>query len=190
MQVQPLFVDNGTGIYELVENTNYTITGNAITIIADSNGLLLQDGYIVNSDDNVTLDVPGQTLDIKVVFAPNNTTTHNDMYIKSDFDYRNYRKEFGRNATRVLTLSQTPKNSNAVDVYIDGIKQINNYTVSGNDITFNVNADPGGFVHVDICTNGPVTTDGDTGFQRLHHSLEYNVDNKTYLNTQIPFNLV
>ena len=64
------------------------------------------------------------------------------MYIKSDFDYRNYRKEFGRNATRVLTLSQTPKNSNAVDVYIDGIKQINNYTVSGNDITFNVNADP------------------------------------------------
>ena len=183
-----VFIDNGTGLYQLVKDTNYTITGNALTIIPDSNGLVLQDGYIVNSDDNVTLDVPtGQTLDIKVVLAPNNTTTHNDMYIKSDFDYRNYRKEFGRNATRVLTLSQTPKNSNAVDVYIDGIKQINNYTVSGNDITFNVNADPVGFVHVDICTNGPVTTDGDTGFQRLHHSLEYNVDNKTYLNTQIPY---
>ena len=55
--IAPVFVDNGTGMYELVENTNYTITGNAITIIADSNGLLLQDGYIVNSDDNVTLDV-------------------------------------------------------------------------------------------------------------------------------------
>ena len=69
-------------------------------------------------------------LDIKVVYL--NTTTHNDIY-KTDFDYRNYRKEFGRNATRVLTLSQTQKIQNAVDVYIDGIKQINNYTVTGND---------------------------------------------------------
>ena len=111
----------------------------------------------------------------------------NSAYIKTEFDYRNYRKEFGRNATRVLELTQTPKNENAVDVYIDGIKQINNYTVTGNTITFNVNADPVGFVYVDICTNGPVTTDGDTGFQRIHHSLEYNVDNKSYYNEQIPY---
>lgn len=111
----------------------------------------------------------------------------NPSYIKTEFDYRNYRKEFGRNATRVLELTQTPKNENAVDVYIDGIKQINNYTVTGSTITFNVNADPVGFVYVDICTNGPVTTDGDTGFQRIHHSLEYNVDNKSYYNEQIPY---
>ena len=186
--VAAVFVDNGTDTYELVENTNYTIVGNKITIVPDSNGLVLQDGYIVNDTVNEILTVAsGQTLDVKVVFAPNNTTTHNDMYIKSNFDYRNYRKEFGRDAKRVLTLSQTPKNAEAVDVYIDGIKQINNYTVTGNDITFNVNADPVGFVHVDVCTNNPVTTDGDTGFQRLHHSLEYNVDNKSYLNSQIPY---
>ena len=108
-------------------------------------------------------------------------------YITTEFDYRNYRKEFGRNATRVLELSQTPKNSNAIDVYIDGIKQINNYSVNGSTITFNVNADPVGFVHVDICTAGPVTTDGDTGFQRIHHSLEYNIDNETYYNRQVPY---
>ena len=117
--------------------------------------------------------------------------THNNeyepTYITTEFDYRNYRKEFGRNATRVLELTQTPKNSNAIDVYIDGIKQINNYSVNGSTITFNVNADPVGFVHVDICTAGPVTTDGDTGFQRIHHSLEYNIDNESYYNQQVPY---
>ena len=109
------------------------------------------------------------------------------IYIKTEFDYRNFRQEFGRDATNVLTLSQTPKNENAIDVYIDGIKQINNYTVNGNVITFNVSSNPEGFVYVDYCTNGPVTSDGDNGFQRVHHSLEYNVDNTTYNNTQMPY---
>ena len=144
---------------------------------------------VVNSGDYTSeftfeTDIPDNA---QFKFVSGTTETFEDVYIKSEFDYRNYRKEFGRDAKRVLTLSQTPKNAEAVDVYIDGIKQINNYTVSGNDITFNVNADPVGFVHVDICTNSPVTTDGDTGFQRLHHSLEYNVDNKSYLNSQIPY---
>ena len=119
--------------------------------------------------------------------VPNVSIEFQSIYIKTDFDYRNFRQEFGRDATNVLTLSQTPKNENAIDVYIDGIKQINNYSVNGNVITFNVSSNPEGFVYVDYCTNGPVTSDGDDGFQRIHHSLEYNVDNKTYNNTQIPY---
>ena len=109
------------------------------------------------------------------------------IYIKTEFDYRNFRQEFGRDATNVLTLTQTPKNDNAIDVYIDGIKQINNYSVNGNVITFNVSSNPEGFVYVDYCTLDPVSTDGDTGFQRIHHSLEYNPDNTTYNNTQMPY---
>ena len=40
--------------------------------------------------------------------------------------------------------------------------------------------EPEGFVYVDYCTLNAVVNEGDTGFQRLHHSLEFNIDNKSY----------
>ena len=121
------------------------------------------------------------------------------IYIDTVFPYRNFRQEFGREAGTSLTLSQAPQSENAIDVYIDGIKlqRLNpntnnptNYTV---DVTTNIitlNNAPEGFVYVDYCTNSPVVNDGDTGFQRLHHSLEFNVDNKTYTNTNLSYSLV
>ena len=147
---------------------------------------------VVKSGDYISeycfeTDMPDDSKYKFVVPGAGGSIEFQTIYIKTEFDYRNFRQEFGRDATNVLTLSQTPKNENAIDVYIDGIKQINNYSVNSNVITFNVSSNPEGFVYVDYCTNGPVTTDGDDGFQRIHHSLEYNVENKTYNNTQIPY---
>tara|TARA_B100001057_G_scaffold91069_1_gene87382 strand:+ start:16921 stop:25755 length:8835 start_codon:yes stop_codon:yes gene_type:complete len=145
---------------------------------------------LVKSGDYVSeycfeTDIPDNAK-MKLV-VPNVSIEFREIYIKTEFDYRNFRQEFGRDATNVLTLSQTPKNENAIDVYIDGIKQINNYSVNGSVITFNVSSNPEGFVYVDYCTNGPVVSDGDKGFQRIHHSLEYNPENKTYNQVQIPY---
>ena len=140
--------------------------------------------FIVDIEDDQQYDLNGQTTKI---------------YIDTIFPYRNFRQEFGREAGTTLTLSQKPKTENAVDVYVDGIKlqrlnpDVNNPTnyvvdVSNNLVTLN-NA-PEGFVYVDYCTNSPVVNDGDTGFQRLHHSIEFNVDNKSYTNTNLSYSLV
>ena len=112
------------------------------------------------------------------------------IYIDTIFDYRNFRQEFGREAGKTLTLSQRPKNVNAVDVYVEGIKQIANYTVDAPNNTVTLTDEPEGFVYVDYCTLNAVVNDGDTGFQRLHHSLEFNIDNKSYNNIELSYSLV
>ena len=174
--------------------------------------------------------------------------SYKKLYITSTFDYRNLRQELGDTVKMSeLELLQTPKNSNTIDLYVDGQKQIGNYTYSsttdkltmdGTGNTTTVFADgivtnkqhtilvPGdtdfisigaadnnvgtkfiatgvgtgtgtatydtisGNIYVDYCTDTPVVYDGQTVFQRIDPSVEYNVDNKSYVNTELSYSLV
>lgn len=131
--------------------------------------------FIIDIPDDAKFDING---------------TLESIYIDTIFDYRNFRQEFGRQSGKSLTLSQTPKNAETVDVYVEGIKQIANYTVDVQNNKVTLTDEPDGFVYVDYCTKDAVVNDGDRGFQRLHHSIEFNVDNKSYTNTNLTYSLV
>ena len=131
--------------------------------------------FIVDIPDNAQYDLDGVMTGI---------------YIDTTFDYRNFRQEYGRESGKVLTLSQTPKTTNAVDVYVEGMKQIANYTVDLTTNTVTLDNEPDGFVYIDYCTKSGVVNDGDNGFQRLHHSIEFNVDNKSYNNINLSYSIL
>jgi hypothetical protein len=131
--------------------------------------------FIVDIPDNAQYDLDGVMTGI---------------YIDTTFDYRNFRQEYGRESGKVLTLSQTPKTTNAVDVYVEGMKQIANYTVDLTNNTVTLDNEPDGFVYIDYCTKSGVVNDGDNGFQRLHHSIEFNVDNKSYNNINLSYSIL
>jgi hypothetical protein len=110
---------------------------------------------------------------------------YHKLYIKSEFDYRNLRHEYGTATHLQLELLQEPKSSETIDVYVDGIKQIGNYVYSSNTITFNEPVT--GYVYVDFTTKNNVFVDGDGAWQRIDPSLEYNPDNLFHYNTNFTF---
>jgi len=113
------------------------------------------------------------------------------LYITSTFDYRNLRQELGDSlAVTDIELLQAPKNLNTIDLYVDGQKQIANYTFDSADNKITMNEAVSGNIYVDYCTDTPVVYDGNTVFQRLDPSLEYNVDNKSYYDTEMTYSLV
>ena len=113
------------------------------------------------------------------------------LYITTTFDYRNLRQELGDSlAVTDIELLQAPKNFNTIDLYIDGQKQIANYTFNSADNKITMNEAVSGNIYVDYCTDAPVVYDGNTVFQRIDPSLEYNVDNKSYYDTEMTYSLV
>jgi hypothetical protein len=101
-----------------------------------------------------------------------------ELYIDCEFNYRNLRREYGRGTFTNLELPQRPVTSNDIDVYVNGIKQIANYSVTEEAVTFDKAID--GDVYIDLCTKDPVDLDGDTVWQRLNPILEYNIDNERH----------
>lgn len=109
-------------------------------------------------------------------------------YIDSTFDYRNFREEFTTDEVKsVFELKETPK-SGAIDVYVDGIKQLNNYTVSGNTVT--LGSETTDFVYIDYCVDGNVTTNAKGAFQRVNPTVEYNPDGLSYISVELTFSNV
>lgn len=124
---------------------------------------------------------------------PDNTsfksgTSYQKLYIKSEFDYRNLRHEYGSATHTQLELLQEPKSSETIDVYVDGIKQIGNYVYDSNRITFSEPVT--GYVYVDFTTKDNVFVDGDGAWQRIDPSLEYNPDNLFHNNRNFTFSTV
>ena len=111
--------------------------------------------------------------------------------ITSTFDYRNLRQEIGDKVTvSEIELLQQPKSFNAIDLYVDGSKQIGNYVYNSTTKKITLTAEVSGNIYVDYCTDTPVVFDGQTVFQRLNPAVEYNVDNTTYYNTEMTYSLV
>jgi hypothetical protein len=109
-------------------------------------------------------------------------------YVDSQFDFRNYRQSFDNDETKQrLTLNETPK-TGTVEVYIDGIKQFNNFSVSNNIVTLNNATNE--YVYVDFCVDGNVTTDAKGSFQRINPSVEYNPEGLSYVNVELTFSNV
>lgn len=116
---------------------------------------------------------------------------YKSLTLKTDFDYRNLRQEIGDKVDATsIELLQAPKSINAIDLYIDGQKQIGNYSYSSSDKKITLTSPITGNIYVDYCTNTPVVFDGDGVFQRINPALEYNVDNKSYSNSEMTFSLV
>jgi len=118
-------------------------------------------------------------------------TDYKKLMITSTFDYRNLRQEIGdKISISEIELLQSPKNANGIDLYVDGDKQIGNYVYNTTTKKIILTEAVSGNIYVDYCTDTPVVFDGQTVFQRLNPSLEYNVDNTTYYNTEMPYSLV
>ena len=89
--------------------------------------------------------------------------------ITSTFDYRNLRQEIGDKVTvSEIELLQQPKTFNAIDLYVDGDKQIGNYVYNSTTKKITLTAEVSGNIYVDYCTDTPVVFDGQTVFQRLN----------------------
>ena len=130
-------------------------------------------------------------IDLLATSSYNLSSTYTQLYIQSTFDYRNLRQELGDSlAVTDIELLQAPKNSNTIDLYVDGQKQIGNYTFSSATNKISMTATVSGNVYVDYCTATPVVYDGNTVFQRINPSVEYNVDNKSYVDTEMTYSLV
>lgn len=113
------------------------------------------------------------------------------LYTTSVFDYRNLRQEIGDKITvSEIELLQSPKNVNTIDVYVDGNKQVGNYTFDSATNKITMTESVNGNIYVDYCTATSVVYDGETVFQRIDPALEYNIDNKTYYNVEMPYSLV
>jgi hypothetical protein len=119
------------------------------------------------------------------------STAYKKLYISSTFDYRNLRQELGDSiAVTDIELLQAPKNASTIDLYVEGQKQIGNYTFSSATNKITMTEAVSGNVYVDYCTATPVVYDGATVFQRLNPAVEYNVDNKSYVDTEMTYSLV
>jgi hypothetical protein len=116
---------------------------------------------------------------------------YKNLYTTSTFDYRNLRQELGNveNLSQIELL-QEAKNVNDIDLYVDGIKQIGNYTYNNVTNKINTTSELTGYIYVDYCTKDEVIYDGDEVFQRLQPALEYNVDNLSYVNIDIPYSTI
>ena len=116
------------------------------------------------------------------------TNSYKELMIFSTFDYRNLRQELGTSATlSEITLLQSPKNTNSIDLYVDGKKQLGNYAFDSSTKKITLTKAITGNVYVDYCTLTPVVYEGDKVFQRINPALEYNVDNTSYVNTELVY---
>ena len=109
-------------------------------------------------------------------------------YVDSTFDFRNYRQSYDSDETKqTLILNESPK-FGTVEVYVDGIKQFGNFTVTDNIVTLDSTTTE--YVYVDFCVDGNVTTDEKGSFQRINPSVEYNPDSLSYVNVELTFSTV
>ena len=99
-----------------------------------------------------------------------------DLYTECDFNYRNLRHEVGTGEVDRVELTQPALSANDIDVYVDGIKQIGNYTYSNSAVEFDSTVE--GYVYIDYATADNVVVDGDFVWQRIDPAIEYNTDNE------------
>ena len=123
--------------------------------------------------------------------ADASTNSYKSLTMPTTFDYRNLRQEVGDHLTiSEIELLQSPKDYDSIDLYVNGQKQLGNYTYSEATKKITIETAVSGNIYVDYCTSTPVIYEGKTVFQRINPALEYNVDNKSYVNSDMTFSLV
>jgi len=114
--------------------------------------------------------------------------SYKPLMVFSTFDYRNLRQEIGTTATlSQFELLQSPKDASSIDLYVDGKKQIGNYTFDSATNKITLTEAVSGNIYVDYCTSTSVVYEGDKVFQKINPALEYNVDNNSYTNTELVY---
>jgi hypothetical protein len=109
-----------------------------------------------------------------------------DIYIESNFKYRNFREEYNDVDTDTIELLNRPESENTIDIYVDGNKMIGGYNVYQNTITFD-EAIATDYMYIDYCTKYNVEVDGDGAYQRTVPSVEFNVDNSSHLGVELSY---
>jgi hypothetical protein len=134
-----------------------------------------------NSEYSYKIDLP---TGVNLVVDNNETS----FYIPCNFNYRNLRHEFGSGTFESVELTQDAKSQNDIDVYVDGIKQIGNYSYA--DLVIEFTNPIEGELYVDYTTDDNVVVDGDNVWQRINPAVEYNVDNESFNNRELSYSVV
>ncbi|MDC1446344.1 hypothetical protein N8344_00065 [bacterium] len=134
-----------------------------------------------NSEYSFIIDLP---TGVNLVVDNNETS----FYIPCDFNYRNLRHEFGSGTFKSVEITQDAKSQNDIDVYVDGIKQIGNYSYA--DLVIEFTNPIEGELYVDYTTDDNVVVDGDNVWQRINPAVEYNVDNESFNNRELSYSVV
>ena len=119
---------------------------------------------------------------------PQGVEVDTPLYVECEFNYRNLRQEAGSGEMNRIELVQAAKSENDIDVYVDGIKQIGNYSYTDGVIEFDEIVD--GYVYVDYCTADNVLVDGDAVWQRIDPAVEYNIDNEYHSLREMTYSTV
>ena len=110
------------------------------------------------------------------------------IYIPSNFKYRNVRQEKPDGLVAFINLEYEPSSENDIDVYINGVRQIGNYTYSDRTITLgNATSE---YVYVDYSTALPVDEKKPYTFQRVNPSVEYNADSLSHVDVEFPYSTI
>lgn len=110
------------------------------------------------------------------------------IYILNKFKYRNVRQEQPEGLVSSISLEYQPYSQNDIDLYINGVRQIGNY--SYDDGVISLNTPTTEYVYVDYATALPVSEKKPNTFQRLNPSVEYNPDGLSHVNVEFSYSTI
>lgn len=110
------------------------------------------------------------------------------LYIPSKFKYRNVRQEKPEGIVSNIMLEYEPSSENDIDVYVNGIRQIANYSYADGVITLDTPTSE--YVYVDYTTLNPVFDKKPNTLQRVSPSIEYNPENLSHYNVEFSYSSI
>jgi len=109
--------------------------------------------------------------------------------IPCEFKFRKIREQFDNAEEKTeLPLHFTPNSINDIDVYINGVKQFGNYSLNGDTVVLDFPTRE--YVYVDLYTEDTITNINEDHYQLLPPSIEFNIDNQTYVGVDLPYSIV
>jgi len=110
------------------------------------------------------------------------------IYTQSNFPYRNVRQEKPEGLVTHIKLDYEPSSINDIDVYVNGIRQNQNYSYDDGVITLDDSTTE--YVYVDYSTLYPVTEKTQYSYQLVNPSVEYNPDNLSHVNVEFAYSTI
>lgn len=129
--------------------------------------------YIISLPESLTCKLNGDDLSI---------------YIPSNFKYRNVRQEKPEGLVSFVNLEYEPSSENDIDVYVNGVRQIGNYSYDNRTITLDTPTSE--YVYVDYSTASPIDEKKPYTFQRVNPSVEYNPDGVSHVNVEFSYSTI
>ena len=110
------------------------------------------------------------------------------IYIPSNFNYRNVRQEKPDGIVSNIVLEYEVSSENDIDVYVNGIKQIGNYSLIDGIIILDEPTYE--YVYVDYKTLNPILDKKPNTIQLINPSVEYNPDNISHINKEFSYSTI